>query len=377
MPEPDVGRAAIPLRIGIDVREWRAGTSTGIARVIAGFVGWAIDNTGHQLLLLGNQETDFRIQGPRVEVRVEAEGIRLWWDQVVLPRMLQEAAADVFLSPYYKAPLRAPCPVVVTANDLIELDFPPGGIVGRAALSAWMRLMLRSAAHVLTLSEYSRRDIIERLGIDPMQVTAVSLAPDDRFLRPVTAAARQTTSARLQLPERYVLYVGRCTEHKNVSTLLEAWRGLPEPLRQQYALVLAGSDRERFRLAAEAAEVDVLLPGFVDDGDMPALYSGATLMCFPSMYEGFGLPPLEAMACGVAVIAADATAVPEAVGDAALLVDPLDVDRWREAIEELLTDGAARQRFVRAGFDRARLLQRRHSGARLLDCLVAAVERTR
>lgn len=375
MPEPEARSAAVPLRIGIDAREWRVGTSTGIARVIAAFVRWVVDNTEHQILLLGNQETDFRLQGTRIEVRVEAEGSRLWWDQVILPRMLRDAAADVFLSPYYKAPLRAPCPVVVTTNDLIELDFPRGGIVGRVALSAWMRLMLRRAAHVLTLSEYSRHDIIERLGIDPKRVTAFPLAPDDRFLRPVTDAARQATSARLQLPQHYVLYVGRCTEHKNVSTLLEAWRSLPQPLRQQYALVLAGSDRERFRRASEAAGVEVFLPGFVDDGDMPALYSGATLMCFPSLYEGFGLPPLEAMACGVAVIAADATAVPEAVGAAAMLVDPLDVDRWREAIEQLLTDEVARQRLVRAGFDRARVLRRRHSGAKLLDCLVAAVQR--
>jgi len=363
-----------PLRIAVDVREWRAGTSTGIARVLTGFVQWAATATAHELVLLGNQHTDFRVAGDRIERLVEREGNRLIWDQRTLPALLGGQSADVLWSPYYKGPLRAPCPVVVTANDLIDLHFPRGSVIKRGLLPWWMRTMLRAASHVLTLSEYSRSDIVTRLGIEASHISVFPLAVDDRFLQSVPQSRVEAVRDRHELPESYALYVGRCTPHKNLSTLTRAWARLPASVRSRHGLVLAGGDVGRFAEVARAAGIDAHLPGFIDDADLPALYAGATMMCFPSLYEGFGLPPLEAMACGTAVAAADATSIPEVVGDAALLVAPRDEEDWETAIAALLEDPAARERLVQAGHARSGAFTRERSGRAVLDCLGAAAD---
>ena len=335
-------------RIGVDVREWRSGTSTGIARLLSSFLEWATQNTEHEFLLFGNQHTEFRVTSARVDARVVHETSRLVWDQIALPRLLGETSAEVFLSPYYKGPLRSPCPVVVTANDLIELHFPRPGFIRRRLLPLWMRMMLRNASDVLTLSEYSRQDIVATLRVAASRITAVPLAVDDRFLhRPSTEETRDVRE-RYGLPDRYVLYVGRCSPHKNVVTLVRAWSELPADLRRRYALVLAGGDASLFRGAADARGVDAIIPGFVQDADLPGLYGGATIMTFPSLYEGFGLPPLEAMSSGTPVIVSNATSIPEVVGNAAKLVDPLDTHAWAKALVDLLENDEALRRLTAA-----------------------------
>lgn len=368
-PHPGPGGA---LRIGVDVREWRAGTSTGIARVLTGLLDWAGADSAHRFVLFGNQHTEMERAGDGVERVTLREGSRLWWDQVGLPRALRRADVDVFLSPYYKGPLRAPCPVVVTANDLIDLHFPRSGALARRALRSWMRIMLRRATHVLTLSEYSRRDIVETLGIDPARVSAFPLAIEKRFFEPANASQIATVRSRYGIPRDYVLYVGRYARHKNVDTLLSAWKGLAAARRERFALVLAGRDVESFRAAAARFGVEAITPGLIGDEGLAGLYAGATLMCFPSLYEGFGLPPLEAMACGTTVVASNAASMPEVLGDAALLLDPLDEDAWTAALERLLADQHERARLVARGTARARSYTPERSGTAMLDCLVRA-----
>lgn len=365
--------AADALRIGVDVREWRAGTSTGIARVVSGFLRWAARDGAHRFVLFGNQHTEFRVTGTGIDTRVVDERNRWLWDQSVLPRLLTEDDIDVLWSPYYKRPLRSPCPVVVTAHDLIELHFPRGGPARRMLLPRWMRLMLRGAAHVLTLSEYSRRDIVERLGIDPSHVSTFPPAIDEHFRQTIPADGVERVRARYGLPTAYALYVGRCTPHKNVATLVSAWRRLPAELREGVALVLAGGDVGAFEAAAARAGVSAITPGLVADADMPALYAGATLMCFPSLYEGFGLPPLEAMGCGTAVIAADAAALPEVVGNAAVLVPARDVAAWSNGLATLLSDEQARADLSARGAAHAARFTEEHCGTAILEHLVATV----
>lgn len=366
---------AAGVRIGVDVREWRSGTSTGIARVLSSFLEWATQNTEHEFLLLGNQHTEFRVTSERVDARIVHETSRLVWDQLTLPRLLGKTGTEVFLSPYYKGPLVCPCPVVVTANDLIDLHFPRAGIVGRRLLPLWMRMMLHSASHVLTLSEHSRQDIAATLRVDASRITAVPLAVDDRFRCRPSAQETRSVRERYSLPDRYVLYVGRCSPHKNVITLVRAWSKLPADFRQRYALVLAGGDVSLFRRAADAHSVDAIIPGFVQDADLPGIYAGATILGFPSLYEGFGLPPLEAMSCGIPVIASNATAIPEVVGNAAKLVDPLDVSAWTKALVDLLESDEALRQLAAAGVARAALFTEERTAAVMLEVLVGAARR--
>jgi len=368
---PSTGeRDAARVRIGVDVREWRSGTSTGIGRVLSSFLEWATQNTEHEFLLFGNQHTEFRVASGRVDTRVAHETSPLLWDQIALPRLLGKTCTEVFLSPYYKGPVWSPCPVVVTANDLIELHFPRRGIVRRRLLPLWMRMMLQRASHVLTLSEYSRQDIAATLRVAASRITAVPLAVDDRFLRRPSAQETRSVRERYNLPECYVLYVGRCSPHKNVATLLRAWSKLPADLRRRCALVLAGDDVSRFRRAADAYGVDAIIPGFVQDADLPGIYGGAMILGFPSLYEGFGLPPLEAMSCGTPVISSNATSLPEVVGDAAKLVDPLDASAWAKALLDLLESDAALRQLATAGLARAALFTKRRTAAVMLEILV-------
>ncbi len=366
------------LTIGIDVREWQSGTSTGIARVLTGFLGWATAATPHRFVLFGNQGTEYRIRTDLVETHTEAERSTLAWDQVLLPRMLRASGADVLLSPYYKCPLRAPCPVVVVANDLIELRYPTGSFLKRLVLPTWMRIMLGRATRVLTLSEFSRRDLMETLNVAPTRIGVISVAVDERFRPASGTEAMRATLERRGLTPGYVLYVGRCAVHKNVATLVHAWRALPRRLRDEHPLVLAGGEASAFRRLAMETDAEVATPGFIDDAELKDLYAGAAVMCFPSLYEGFGLPPLEAMACGTPVVAADATALPETLGDAALLTDPRDPAAWTEALGKVLQDADLRERLTACGVRRAARYTSEAAARALLENLeVAAGEKAR
>jgi len=302
---------------------------------------------------------------------MEDESSRLLWDQMTLPRLLAESKADVFLSPYYKGPLKAPCPVVVTANDLIEVHYPGGSALKRLMLPGWMRLMSRRASRVLTLSEYSRRDLVETLGLDSSRISVVPVGVDERFFDAPSDARREQPRRALDIPPGYVLYVGRCADHKNVRTLVRAWSALPDAVRNKHPLVLAGGDVDMFRELADGSNPSVSIPGFIDDDELAALYRDAAVMCFPSLYEGFGLPPLEAMACGTPVVASNATSLPEVLGDAALLLDPLDEEGWCVGLSNVLHDGELRQELISAGRRRAAKYTTARAAELMLDNLLA------
>ncbi len=265
-----------------------------------------------------------------------------------LPRALAAARADVLHATYWVGAYRPGVPTVLTLFDLIGARVP-GAVPGprRRALDLAVRLALRGAREVLTLSEASKRDLVAVAGIPPDKVTVTPLAADARF-RPVEAAVVAEIRARLGLPSRYALYLGINKPHKNLGTLIEAWGRVAAEhpdLAASAELVIAGAWDPRYpevRAQADAlpAAARTRFIGPVAEADLPALYSGAALFAFPSRYEGFGLPPLEAMACGTPVVAAGVTSLPEVVGDTGRLVDPDDVADWARALAEILADEA-------------------------------------
>ncbi|MCL4266211.1 MAG: glycosyltransferase family 4 protein [Anaerolineae bacterium] len=259
-----------------------------------------------------------------------------------IPRLLRQHGAAVYHSPFYLMPYRPGLSTILTVHDLIPQLFPTYFSVRTRLLSEiTTRLALRCADHLIVDSVATRQDVLQRYAIKPERVTAVPLAPDPRFT-PQSAADVQRIRAQYQLPANYVLYLGINKPHKNLVQLVEAWTAVHP---SSVTLVIAGAWDGRYPEARErtqqlAAGEAIRFIGPVADADLPGLYSGAHFFIFPSLYEGFGLPVIEAMACGTAVITSHVSSLPEVAGEAALYVNPHDTADITRQINHLLDNPA-------------------------------------
>jgi glycosyltransferase involved in cell wall biosynthesis len=272
------------------------------------------------------------------------------WTHVRLSLEMLTAPPDVLFVPAHVLPLVRPRRSVVTVHDLGYRHEPQAHrLLDRLYLELSTRYNARAASHVIADSTATKRDLVQLYGTDPDRITVIPLGLDELF-QPVTDPARLAdVRARYGIPGDYLLYVGTLQPRKNLVRLIEAWARVIADCRLQIAdlgrwtLVLAGKKgwlyEEIFATVRRLGlEGRVLFPGYVPEEDLPALLSGATAFVWPSLYEGFGLPVLEAMACGTPVIAANVSSLPEVVGDAGLLVDPLDSEALAAAMQRLLAD---------------------------------------
>lgn len=284
--------------------------------------------------------------------------IRSLAEQIRLLGLARRLSLDVFHAPYYITAYYMPCRQVVTIYDVISARYPeylPSPAM-RLVFELTTRLALRVADQVLTLSDASRQDLVTLYGIDPDRITVTPLAAGPKF-RPADGRTVDELRGRLRLPDRYVLYVGINKPHKNLVRLIEAWAQVTESNDRGYHLVVAGREDPRFPEARERAAAlgldSVVFLGAVAEQDLPALYSGAELFVYPSLYEGFGLPVIEAMACGIPVACSDVSSLPEVAGDAAILFHPLDVDAMAASIRRVLQDGGLQATLGMDGLEQA------------------------
>jgi alpha-1,3-rhamnosyl/mannosyltransferase len=364
------------MRLGVDGRELRPGVRTGIGRYLLGVLR-SVSRAGWPCIVYGDAGASLDDELSGIVFRRLRAPSTQWWDQVSLPRALARDRASVFLSPYYKAPLRAPCPAVITIHDLYFIGYP-----GRrrplydAALTRLARLYAARAAAVLTDSEYSKQAIVTRLGVDSGKVSVIPVALGPEF-RPVAHASVAT--ARYGVTAPYVLSVGSFMPHKNLARLIRAFALLPDAQRGRHTLVLAGGYGDGRpaleRLVSDLGVADrVAFPGRIDDQDLPALYTGAAVYVSPSLEEGFGATVLEAMACGAPVAVSNRAALPEVVGDAGLLFDPEHEHQMAATLARILSDAALAADLRRRALARAGLFTPERTSGRVLDVL-QAVER--
>ena len=275
--------------------------------------------------------------------------------QWAVPRLLRRYRACVYHSPYLLMPVFPGVASVVTIHDLIPLLFPAES-TGKARLffRVALALALRRASRVLVVSEATRRDLESLYGMAKGRIR-VSLEGPAQGFGPATAEAIAAVRGHYGLPERYALYLGSNKPHKNLDRLVQVWQTLdPTP----FPLAIAGvviPEHPLEGLASFSASGTIRQLGRVDDEALPALYSGAEAFVFPSLYEGFGLPVLEAMACGAAVLCSHASSLPEVAGDAAVYFDPTDTDSMRSALRSTLASPELLASLRRKGLARARL----------------------
>jgi glycosyltransferase involved in cell wall biosynthesis len=310
----------------------------------------------------GYRNTRFNMETLRGRSNVELRPIRLPLylpsEQLVWPILLARARVDLFHSPYVVLPFLARIRLIMTVHDLVfELhpEYRPRSYLQRFYRPV-TQLGIQRADLVLTVSESTGRDVQAYYRINRASIHVIGNAVDSTFQRASDPACLAAMRKRYSLPKRFILTVGAGRPHKNIETLVEAFARLDPSLAP--TLVIAGEHDPRFpdgvsaRIQAHGIASRVVRPGMIREDDLPVVYSLADVFVFPSLVEGFGLPPLEAMACGTPVIASTAPAVSEAVGDAALAFDARDPEQLAAVLSRALTDATLRTTLSRRGTER-------------------------
>lgn len=280
------------------------------------------------------------------------------WQQLKAPRELNDSKCDIFHYPSFDPPRLRSKILVVTCPDIEPLVLPS---LFSSMVVYYYKLLIRrmrAASRIIVFSANTGDDLGNILGIEPERIEVIPLGVEPHF-SPAEEERCSEVSSDYDLPDKYILYVGNTMPHKNLPRLVKAF-AVVRKKHPRVGLLLAGA-RDKYRPRVEAAISEAGIDDAVrfickvPEADLPALYSGASLFAFPSLYEGFGLPVLEAMACGTPVVASDAASIPEVAGDAAILVDPLDVQALAGEMIGVLEDDDKATRLSEKGIQRASL----------------------
>jgi glycosyltransferase involved in cell wall biosynthesis len=365
------------VRIVVDAYQ-AAAHVTGTDRQARNALAWLqrIDPSNEYRVVV-NKEFDFvgrAIRAPNFTTVPIAVVKRASWVAFGLPFLLRRLDADAFFSFHnLSGPLWKVCPTVLSALDLVPFLHRKTyfrSLARRLFVLGTMRAAVRRADQVVANSEFTRESVIDYFGLSRDRVVAAPLQADDVFLAEVAPDRLRRCRETYRVAPGFVLGMGGSEPRKNVARLIEAHRSLPREVRAAHPLCIAGA-RWQGRELATGDDPHVRALGVVAEDDLPALYRLAGVFAFPSLYEGFGLPVLEAMASGTPVLTANTTALPSVAGGAALLVEPTSVPAIARALETLLADAGCRARLVAAG--RARVAA--FSWQRNAEQIVAAIDR--
>lgn len=275
------------------------------------------------------------------------------WEQMILPFLMRDD--EVLWSPANTGPLLVKNQIV-TMHDISPLDHPEWY---SPIFVAWYRLMMprlaKQAKKIITDSDFSKQRILDRFNIRSEKVIVIPCGVDHTRFRTYSDEEIAKIKEKYDLPQTYLLAVGSLNPRKNLSTLFKAWEKIYD-VSNAVQLVVVGTTGKAFRsLLLDNFPAQVRFLGFIQDYDLPLLYAGASCFIFPSSYEGFGLPVLEAMAVGVPVIASNATSIPEVIGDAGIQFNPMDVEKLASGIMQILNDDKLRREMIQSGLHRAKL----------------------
>ncbi len=348
-----------PLRIGIDVRELQYGMG-GISRYLLNILKILMD-TNHEVIVFTNSSANLKTLDVEIVV-IPFSRLPFLKDQIILSNAVKKANLDLFFSPYYKLPLFINCKSVITIHDLTVLRFPVLSPLFRLYFRVMINIFTKKSNIIFTVSECSKRDILNYTGTNQEKVKVIYDMASDEF-RPDS----DLNPKKYGLSGEYILYIGNLCPHKNVKTLFRSYALLGEEEKRKYQLVIVSKTKgivgkidqrvQYLELIELSKKLDILdnvhFIEFVEDGDLPGLYAQAKVLVLPSYYEGFGLPIIEAMACGCPVIASNRASMPEITGDAATLFKPDDQTELTDKLALILTNDVMRNRLKAKGLKRS------------------------
>jgi len=374
----------MPFRTVIDARRIRDfGIGTYIRNLILGVAAQDRENR-YTLVVPAGEIPEFEGLPPNFEKALYDRPASPWLDQARYPMFLKSLGADLYHMPLNAVPMWMPKPYVVTIHDMSSLLF--GGAPGyhnNIRLYRLRRGLLR-ADRVIAVSGATRRDVETVLGIPPQRIRIIYNAPDPIFRVPVYSSTEdfefppemQRVLDRYQIHYPFLLYVGRTNPQKNIPRLVEAFAVLrgdlrDDPVYNDVRLIIIGDEISRYPALRHAViqsrvEHAVRFLGFVPIETLRAFYQAASAFVFPSLYEGFGLPPLEAMACGTPVVCSMVSSLPEVVGDAAIIVNPENVFDIARGMREVLLDRELRAWLARRGFEQLKLFSWERTASQVL-----------
>ncbi len=349
------------MRIAIDVRKIHDfGVGTYVRNLLRQLARLDCQT---EYVLLCRQEDSAAVAdlGENFRTVVENAGNYSLAEQFSVPYHLRRAGVTLFHAPHYVLPPLIPCRSIVTIHDCIHLMFPqylPNRFAHAYARASFWSATQR-ASRVLTVSEASKRDILRFFKIPEDRVAVIYNAIDERFHVPPPEEEMVRVRERYQLNDRFVMYAGNVKPHKNLERLIDAFMLLRQDGLQDVKLLITGNQISKYATLRRAVHrynlhKHVRFLGFLPDQTLAVLYRLADVFVFPSLYEGFGLPPLEAMASGTPVVTSNVSSLPEVVGDAAILINPYDPESLADGIRRVLTDDALRADLKTRGLARAR-----------------------
>lgn len=353
------------MRICIDGRMYGKGF-TGIGRYIQELLNHLvkIDQENEYLVLLTKENfEEFNIKQSNFKRELADYGHYSFDEQTKFLKHLKKKQVDLVHFPHFNIPIFYRKPFVITIHDLIHTLFPgkkPTRFLHRKAYDLVLRSAVKHAKKVIAVSENTKKDLVEIVGANPEKIEVIYEAVDDKYYPVLDHKKLSDLKAKYGITKPFLLYIGNWRYHKNVYGLVEAFDLIKEQGKIDCQLVLPGKMGREHQEETEAAinnspfKPDIILPGFIPEEELPLLYNAATVFAFPSFYEGFGLPPLEAMACATPVISSNASCMLEVLGDAAEYFNPNSTEEIAKKLVKVLKDENLQKEMSERGQERVK-----------------------
>jgi len=339
------------MNVGINGRVFSVDQPSGAGQAGINLIQ-ALGKQNISLTVYGHKKATSRLNGISIEdpyFPINSQLYGLFWEQMILPAVAQRQCTDVLFCPTMNAPVReTDTPVVVQIHDIFRYI---GDVSRLDKFRQRIRLprMLSHADAVVTVSEFSKSEIIKHLGVSPSKVDVIYNGIDPVFLD-------DSEAEPIELPDEYLLYVGGTNARKNISSLLRCFEMLKSEYGVNHDLVMVGPDPKLHHSypVSEVSGEDIHVTGYISKRELKFVYEHANVFLFPSLYEGFGMAPLEAMACDTPVVSSDRASLPEVLGEAAQLVDPTDMPEFSKSVYRVLSNKDLRAKLVRLGHSRSK-----------------------